>query len=58
MKDWFFSKDAIIAAVLFFLVAVLYLFLGVRKHNSFDYILAALALLVGIVNFVRYLKKK
>ena len=58
MKDWFFSKDALIAAVLLFLCAALYLFLGTREHNTFDYILAAGALLVGIVNLVRYLKKK
>lgn len=57
MKDWFFGKDALIAAILFLAVAVLYLFLGIREHHSFDFALALLALLVGIVNFARYFKK-
>lgn len=57
MKDWFFGKDALIAAILFWAVAALYLFLGFREHHSFDFALALLALVVGIVNFVRYLKK-
>ena len=58
MKDWFLCKDALIAAILFFALAALYLFLGIREHHSFDFILALLALLAGIVNSVRYLKNK
>ena len=57
MKDWFFGKDALVAAILFWAVAVLYLFLGHREHHAFDFVLALLALLVGIVYFARYLKK-
>ena len=57
MKDWFFGKDALIAAILLWALAVFYLFLGIREHHSFDFALALLALVVGIVNFVRYLKK-
>ena len=58
MKDWFFEKDALIAAVLFSLAAALHLFIGFREHNTINTMLAVLAPLVGIVNFVRYLKKK
>ena len=57
MKDWFFHREALISAVLFFALAALYLFLGVREQRSVDYLLALLALTVGIVNFVRYRKK-
>ena len=57
MKDWFCGKDGLAAAILFWAVAGLYLFLGIREHHSFDFALALLALVVGIVNFVRYLKK-
>lgn len=57
MKDWFFGKDGLVAAILFWVLALLYLFLGLREHHAFDFVLALLALVVGIVNFVRYLKK-
>lgn len=57
MKDWFFRKEALISAVLFFALAALYLYLGIKEQRSFDFILALLALAVGIVNFIRYLKK-
>ena len=57
MKDWFFGKDGLVAAILFWALAVFYLFLGLREHHAFDFILAFLALVVGIVNFVRYLKE-
>lgn len=57
MKDWFLEKDGLITAILFWALAVLYLFLGIREHNSFDFALALLALVVGIVNFARYFKK-
>ena len=57
MKDWFFGKDGLAAAILFWTLAVFYLFLGLRDQHVFDFVLALLALVVGIVNFVRYLKK-
>ena len=57
MKDWFLEKDGLITAILFWTLSVLYLFLGIREHNSFDFALALLALVVGIVNFARYFKK-
>ena len=57
MKDWFFGRDGLVAAILFWALAVFYLFLGLREHHAFDFILAFLALVVGIVNFVRYLKE-
>ena len=57
MKEWFFGKDGLVAAILFWVMALLYLLLGLREHHAFDFILALLALVVGIVNFVRYLKK-
>lgn len=57
MKDWFFGRDGLVAAILFWVLALLYLFLGLRAHHAFDFILALLALVAGIVNFVRYLKK-
>lgn len=57
MKDWFFGRDGLAAAILFLALAVFYLFLGLREHHAFDFVLALLALVVGIVNFVRYLKK-
>ena len=58
MKDWFFSKDALISAVLCLVLAVFYLFLGIREQHSVDFFLALLALAGGIVNFVRYRKNK
>ena len=57
MKDWFFGRDGLVAAILFWVLALLYLFLGFRGQHVFDFVLALLALVVGIVNFVRYLKK-
>ena len=57
MKDWFFGRDGLVGAILFWALAVFYLFLGLREHHAFDFVLALLALVVGIVNFVRYLKK-
>ena len=57
MKDWFFGKDGLVAAILFWVMALLYLFLGLKEHQAVDFVLALLALVVGIVNFVRYLKK-
>ena len=57
MKDWFFGRDGLVAAILFWVLALLYLFLGLRGHHAVDFVLALLALVVGIVNFVRYLKK-
>ena len=57
MKDWFFGRDGLVAAILFWVLALLYLFLGLREQHVFDFVLALLALVVGIVNFVRYLKK-
>ena len=57
MKDWFFGRDGLAAAILFWVLASLYLFLGLREHHAVDFVLALLALVVGIVNFVRYLKK-
>ena len=57
MKDWFFGRDGFVAAILFWVLAVFYLFLGLRDQHVFDFVLALLALVVGIVNFVRYLKK-
>ena len=57
MKECFFGKDGLVAAILFWVLALLYLFLGFREQHVFDFVLALLALVVGIVNFVRYLKK-
>lgn len=57
MKDWFLGKDGLVAAILFWVLALMYLFLGLRDQHVFDFVLALLALVVGIVNFVRYLKK-
>ena len=57
MKDWFFGRDGLVAAILFWVLSLLYLFLGLRDQHVFDFVLALLALVVGIVNFVRYLKK-
>ena len=57
MKEWFFGKDGLVAAILFWVMAPLYLLLGLREHHAFDFILALLALVVGFANYVRYLKK-
>ena len=57
MKDWFFGRDGLVAAILFWVLALLYLFLGLREHHTFDFVLALLAFVVGFANFVRYLKK-
>ena len=57
MKDWFFEKDALIAAVIYVALAASCLFLGIKERKSYDFVFALLALLVGIVNLLRYLKK-
>ena len=57
MKELFFGKDGLVAAILFWALAVFYLFLGLREHHAFDFVLALLAFVVGFANFVRYLKK-